>query len=122
MVNFRNIADKAKDVAQRRGSSESLKRDAEELKGIAKGPGSLSEKAKAAASALKEPSAGQKAGADATPGTGPEAPASAKPSGSGGAATPKQAAGKAKAGAAERTGTKAANAPKRPPEESGGAK
>ena len=122
MVNFRNIANKAKDAVEKRGGSESLKRDAEELKGIAKGPGTLSEKAKRAASALKDPGADQKAAADATPGAGPEAPGTPKPSAPSATETPKQAAGKAKAGAAERTGTKATDAPKRPPEETGGAK
>jgi hypothetical protein len=58
MVSFRNvkrIADKAKDQVEKRGGSEAVKGDAEELKGIAKGKGSLKEKAKAAGKALKEP-------------------------------------------------------------------
>ena len=58
MVNFKNlsnIANKAKDAVEKRGGTDSLKRDAEELKGIAKGPGSISDKAKAAVSAIKDP-------------------------------------------------------------------
>jgi hypothetical protein len=58
MVNFRNvkrIADKAKDQVEKRGGSDALKGDAAELKGIAKGKGSLKDKAKAAGKALKDP-------------------------------------------------------------------
>jgi hypothetical protein len=60
MVSFRNvkrIADKAKDQVEKRGGSDALKGDAAELKGIAKGQGSLKEKAKAAGKALKDPGA-----------------------------------------------------------------
>ena len=62
MVNFRNlkkVADKAKDQVEKRGGSEALKRDAGELKSIAKGKGSLKDKAKAAGKALKEPGSQQ---------------------------------------------------------------
>ena len=58
MVNLRrlkNVADKAKDQVEKRGGSDAVKEDAGELKGIAKGKGSLKDKAKAAAGALKEP-------------------------------------------------------------------
>jgi hypothetical protein len=85
MVNFRNlstIANKAKDAVEKRGGTDSLKQDAEQLKGIAKGPGSLTDKAKAAAQALKQPGGEPKAEGAAAD--------TAKP-------TPKQAAGKAKA-------------------------
>ncbi|UJA20595.1 hypothetical protein HJD18_10510 [Thermoleophilia bacterium SCSIO 60948] len=54
---WKRIADQAKRVVDQRGGTESLKRDADELKTIAKGKGSLSDKAKAAAQALKEPGA-----------------------------------------------------------------
>jgi hypothetical protein len=60
MVSFRNIrkiADKAKEQVEKRGGSDALKEDAEELKGIAKGEGSVKDKAKAAGEALKEPGA-----------------------------------------------------------------
>jgi hypothetical protein len=60
LVNFRNIkriADKAKDQVDKRGGSDALKEDAGELKGIAKGKGSLKDKAKAAGKAIKDPGA-----------------------------------------------------------------
>jgi hypothetical protein len=60
MVSFRNlrrIADKAKDQVEKRGGGDALKEDADELKGIAKGEGSLKDKAKAAGKAIKEPEA-----------------------------------------------------------------
>ena len=63
MVNFRNlkrIGDKAKEQVDKRGGTDSLKEDADELKGIAKGEGSLKDKAKAAGKAIKEPGAGEK--------------------------------------------------------------
>jgi hypothetical protein len=61
MVSFRNlkrIGDKAKEQVEKRGGSDALKEDADELKGIAKGEGSLKDKAKAAGRALKEPGKG----------------------------------------------------------------
>lgn len=57
MVNFKKLADKAKDTIDKRGGMDSLKADAEELKKVAKGEGSLKDKAKQAAAALKEPGA-----------------------------------------------------------------
>ena len=60
MVSFRNvkrIADKAKDQVEKRGGSDALKGDAAELKSIAKGEGSIQDKAKAAGKALKDPGA-----------------------------------------------------------------
>lgn len=60
MVSFRNvkrIADKAKDQVEKRGGSDTLKQDAAELKSIAKGKGSIKDKAKAAGKALKDPGA-----------------------------------------------------------------
>lgn len=102
MVNFKNLsnlANKAKDAVEKRGGTEALKEDAERLRGIAKGPGSLADKAKAAAAALKDPEAGgeAKAGGEATAGSA-EAPTSApkKP-----AAKPKVKAAKAKQGGAK---------------------
>jgi len=55
MANLGRLAKRAKDLADKRGGSEALKGDANELKDIAKGKGSLKDKAKAAAGALKEP-------------------------------------------------------------------
>jgi hypothetical protein len=57
MVNFRRLADQAKKVVDKRGGTESLKEDADELKDIAKGEGSLKDKAKAAGEAIKDPGA-----------------------------------------------------------------
>jgi hypothetical protein len=64
-VNLRRITQRAKDVVEKRGGTESLKQDAAELKKIATGQGSVKDKAKAAAGAIKDP--GSK-GAERTPG------------------------------------------------------
>jgi DNA-binding transcriptional regulator GbsR (MarR family) len=63
MVNFRNlkkVAEKAKQTVEERGGTEAIKEDAEELKRIAKEKGSVTDKAKKAAKAVKEPGAGGK--------------------------------------------------------------
>ena len=57
MVNFKKLTDKAKDQVEKRGGTDSLKGDLEELKGIAKGTGSVKDTAKAAGKAIKEPGA-----------------------------------------------------------------
>ena len=57
MVNFKKLTDKAKDVVDKRGGMDSLKEDAEELRSIAKGKGSLKDKATAAGKAVKDPGA-----------------------------------------------------------------
>jgi len=75
MVDFKRITDRAKDVVEKRGGSDSLKKDANELKGIAKGPGSFRDKAKAAVDAIKAP--GGKSSGDA--GTRPATPPAATP-------------------------------------------
>ena len=62
-MDFKKLTAKAKDTIDKRGGMDSLKADAEELKKVAKGKGSLSDKAKAAAAALKEPGAKEKGGA-----------------------------------------------------------
>jgi hypothetical protein len=74
-MNFKSLQDKAKQLIDRRGGTESLKADAEELKDIASGPGSATDKAKLAAEALKDPGA---KGPD-TPAAGADAPASSEP-------------------------------------------
>ncbi len=104
MVNFKNLADKAKQTVEQRGGKESLKQDAEQLKSIAKGPGSITDKAKAAAAAIKDPGSAEKP--PTTAGTS-EAPTSATaPKAADGASqTPKAAAGKAKTEASESAGT-----------------
>ena len=140
MVNFRNlsgITDKAKEAIDKRGGTEGLKQDASQLREIAKGQGSISDKAKAAAAHLKEsgderrtaspgaseaPASSAAAGPSAT--TAAPKPASetaSKPA----AKTPKAAAGNAKRDATAKTGggtTKGAGAKKPPAEEVGGAK
>jgi hypothetical protein len=57
MVNFKKLTDKAKDVVDKRGGTDSLKEDAEELRSIARGKGSFADKAKAAGKAVKDPGA-----------------------------------------------------------------
>jgi hypothetical protein len=57
MVNFRRLADQAKKVVDKRGGTDALKEDADELKDIAKGKGSLKDKAKEATEAIKDPGA-----------------------------------------------------------------
>ena len=51
------LADEAKHLVEERGGMDALKDDAEELKDIATGDGSLTDKAKAAAEALQDPGA-----------------------------------------------------------------
>ena len=57
--NLKKVADKAKEQVDKRGGTEALKEDAAELKGIAKGKGSLKDKAKAAGKAIKDPGAAE---------------------------------------------------------------
>jgi hypothetical protein len=64
------------DLVNKRGGTESVKQDAGELKDIASGPGSLGDKAKAAADALKDPGA---PGGDRPAGATPGAPSDAEP-------------------------------------------
>jgi hypothetical protein len=73
-MDFKSLQRKAKQVIDRRGGSDSLKADAEELRNIAKGSGSVTDKAKRAGEALKDPGA---KGRD-TPAR-PDAPRTPKP-------------------------------------------
>jgi hypothetical protein len=77
MVNFKRLGDRAKKVVDKRGGMDSLKEDAAELQKIAKGKGSLKDKAKAAGKAVKDPGAKgpERAGHEGTqpPGARPEA-------------------------------------------------
>jgi hypothetical protein len=57
MVNFRRLVDQAKKVVDKRGGTDALKEDAEELKDVATGEGSLRDKAKEAGKAIKDPGA-----------------------------------------------------------------
>lgn len=56
-MKLKRLFDKAKKTVDDRGGVQALKEDAEELKGVAKGKGSLVDKAKGAAAAIKEPGA-----------------------------------------------------------------
>jgi hypothetical protein len=55
MVNLRRLTDQAKKLVNKRGGTGALKEDAEEVKDIATGKGSLKDKAKAAGEAVKDP-------------------------------------------------------------------
>jgi hypothetical protein len=72
-VKFEKLALRAKKMVDQRGGIESLKADAAQLKDIAKGEGTMSEKAKAAAQAIKTPGADD--AADAAPAHQDVAPA-----------------------------------------------
>ena len=67
-MDLKSLQHKAKQLINRRGGSEGLKADAEELKDIAKGPGSVADKTKRAGDALKDPGA-----------AGPDTPVSSRP-------------------------------------------
>ena len=56
-MDFKSLQRRAKQLVDKRGGTDSLKADAEELKNIAKGPGSVADKAKRAGEALKDPGA-----------------------------------------------------------------
>ncbi len=53
-MDFKRITDKAKQALDQRGGPERLKLEAERLKTIATGPGSASEKARAAGDVIKQ--------------------------------------------------------------------
>lgn len=79
-MDFKSLQRKAKQLIGRRGGTDGLKADAEELKDIAKGRGSMTDKAKRAADALKHPgAAGSHTPAPATPTAEPRAPDSDAP-------------------------------------------
>lgn len=73
-MDLKRLSQQAKRLIDKRGGSKSLKEDADELRDIARGEGSLSDKAKAAAGAIKEPGAAKEP--DAPP---PAAPPQAPP-------------------------------------------
>lgn len=72
-MDWTKVADKAQEVIDKRGGMQSVGEDAEELREIAERQGTLSEKLKAAAAAVKEP------GAHHEPGTDPESGLHPKP-------------------------------------------
>jgi hypothetical protein len=79
-MDLKRLSDKAKDLVEKRGGTESLKQDAEELRKIAGGKGSLGDKAKAAKEALSRPG-GEPARTEPPKAQGPaktEEPAKAK--------------------------------------------
>jgi hypothetical protein len=56
-MNWKAMADKAKQTFQQRGGSKAAKEDAEEFRNIAQGQGTITDKAKQAAAAIREPGA-----------------------------------------------------------------
>ena len=89
-MDLKKLADKAKQVVDSRGGVDSLKEDAQQLREIAKGGGSITDKAKEAVAAIKDPGEeGELAGtaADPTAQAAPVAkPAPAQPESEPGAA------------------------------------
>lgn len=63
-MNFDKLRRQAQQIYVKRGGSDAAKADGEEIKGIFKGPGTMADKAKAAAAALKDP--GGRGGEDPT--------------------------------------------------------
>ena len=72
-MNWKTMADKAKQTFQQRGGSRAAKEDAEELRNIAQGQGSIADKAKEAAAAIREPGAHPPDSPDAQPQGGSQA-------------------------------------------------
>lgn len=66
-MDLKNLFNKGKKMVDDRGGVDSLKEDATELAGIAKGKGSLTDKAKEAAGAVKEPGTNQPEGQERHP-------------------------------------------------------
>jgi hypothetical protein len=56
-VNLKRLTDQAKKIVNKRGGTGALKDDADELKDIATGKGTLKDKARAAGEAIKDPGA-----------------------------------------------------------------
>ncbi len=56
-MRLNDLVNRAKQVVDKRGGTDALKEDAQELKDIASGQGSAQDKAKRAAEALKDPGA-----------------------------------------------------------------
>jgi hypothetical protein len=88
-MDLKSLQRKAKQLIDKRGGTDSLKADAEELKDIARSPGSVTDKAKRAGQALKDPGAKgpdtpaaqppATATAEASAPPAPEAPATPEP-------------------------------------------
>jgi hypothetical protein len=73
-VDLKRLTNRAKDLVEKRGGADSAKQDAAELKDIASGKGSLKNKAKAAAEAIKQPGAGPDSAKQSKPGEAESAP------------------------------------------------
>ena len=71
-MDFKKLADQAKAAIDKRGGTESVKEDLGELKDIASGGGSVADKAKEAAEALKDPGDSGPDVAASTPPTAPD--------------------------------------------------
>ena len=84
------IGAKAKEMVDKRGGTDALKQDAQELKQIAGRKGSLKEKAKAAGEALKKPGAEEKPAAERAPRPSQPAQPETPPAGAGAAPPPEQ--------------------------------
>ena len=69
-MDLKNLFNKGKKIVDERGGVESLKQDAKELQKVAKGKGSLTDKAKEAAAAVKDPGARGGEGVKDRPGQG----------------------------------------------------
>lgn len=67
-MDWQKLANQAKEVIDKRGGPQSVQEDAEELRNIVQGQGSMTDKLKAAAQALKEPGAHHQPTADASAG------------------------------------------------------
>ncbi len=78
-MDFKKLAQQAKSAVDKRGGTESLKEDFAELKDIAKGKGSLTDKAKEAAAVIKEPGAPEPEAATPPVSPSPEPDASTGP-------------------------------------------
>jgi hypothetical protein len=70
-MDLKSLTDRVKGIFQSRGGAEAAKTDAKEVVDIAKGPGSMTDKAKDATEALKDPGApGQDAPSQDAPSQG----------------------------------------------------
>jgi hypothetical protein len=72
-VDFDKLKRKAQDIYTNRGGADAAKGDAKEVEGIVKGHGTLMDKAKQAAKALKEPGAANDPGEARDPAVPPQA-------------------------------------------------
>lgn len=71
-MRLNDLVNRAKQVVDKRGGTDALKEDAQELKDIASGKGSAQDKVKRAAEALKDP--GARGGEPKRPGGGGQRP------------------------------------------------